>query len=61
MDKPRAKNNHERKGVRYSREFKLEAIGLLDSGQITPAQLALQLGVARSKLYSVARSIKQLR
>ena len=51
MGKPRAKSNPERKRAQYSREFKLEAIRLLDSGQVPPAQLALQLAVARNKLY----------
>ncbi|HSB96545.1 MAG TPA: transposase [Spongiibacteraceae bacterium] len=51
MGKPRAKSNPERTRMRYSREFKLEAIRLLESGQMPVAQLALQLGVARNKLY----------
>jgi transposase len=39
------------KRTRYSKEFKLEAIRLLDSGQKSAVQLALELGVRRNQLY----------
>ena len=37
--------------VRHSREFKLEAVRLLELGQKSPTQLALELGVRRNQLY----------
>ncbi len=39
------------KRVRFSKEFKLEAVRLLDLGQKSAAQLALELGVRRNQLY----------
>jgi transposase len=36
---------------RYSREFKLEAVRLLDEGNQPASELALQLGVKRTLLY----------
>lgn len=39
------------KRVRFSKEFKLEAVRLLDLGQRSAAQLALELGVRRNQLY----------
>jgi len=36
---------------RYSREFKLEAVRLLEAGQKPAADLARELGVPRNKLY----------
>jgi transposase-like protein len=35
----------------YSREFKLEAVRLLERGEKPAAELARELGVARNKLY----------
>lgn len=35
----------------YPREFKLEAVRLLDRGEKPAAQLARELGVARNRLY----------
>lgn len=35
----------------FSREFKLEAIRLMDAGDKKPAELARELGVPRNKLY----------
>lgn len=35
----------------YSRDFKIEAVRLLELGGISAAQLARDLGVARPKLY----------
>jgi transposase len=37
--------------VRFSKEFKLEAVRLLDLGQKSAVQLALELGVRRNQLY----------
>lgn len=42
---------------RYSREFKLEAVRLLEAGQKPAADLARELGVARNKLYRWQREI----
>jgi transposase len=39
------------KRVRFSKEFKLEAVRLLDLGQKPAVQLALELGVRRNQLY----------
>jgi transposase len=39
------------KRVRFSKDFKLEAVRLLDLGQKSAAQLALELGVRRNQLY----------
>jgi transposase len=36
---------------KISREFKLEAVRLLELGEKPVAQLALELGIARNKLY----------
>lgn len=35
----------------FTREFKLEAIRLLDSGEKKPADLARELGIPRNRLY----------
>lgn len=37
--------------VRYSKEFKIEAIRLLESGEKTGSELAMELGVKRTLLY----------
>lgn len=39
------------KRQRFSKEFKLEAVRLLELGQKSAAQLALELGVRRNQLY----------
>lgn len=51
MGKERTKVNAERKRQRFSREFKLEALRLLELGQKPGAQLALELGIRRNQLY----------
>jgi transposase len=43
--------NSERKRQRFSVEFKREAVRLLENGQKPATQLALELGVARNRLY----------
>lgn len=45
------KINPERKRQRFSAEFKREAVRLLELGQKPATQLALELGVARNRLY----------
>ncbi len=47
----KVKTNPERKRVRFSKEFKLEAVRLLELGQKPGSQLALELGIARNQLY----------
>ena len=37
--------------VRHSREFKLEAVRLLELGQKSASELALELGIRRNQLY----------
>lgn len=44
---------------RYSREFKLEAVRLLEAGQKPAADLARELGVARNKLYRWQKEIAE--
>ena len=51
MGKRNDKVNPQRKRVRFTKEFKLEAIRLLDRGEKPAAQLALELGVARNQIY----------
>lgn len=47
----KAKINPERKRVRFSKEFKLEAIRMLEEGKKPASQLAMELGIARNQLY----------
>ena len=51
MEKNIGKQNSERKRARFSKEFKLEAVRLLELGQEPATQLALELGIARNQLY----------
>jgi transposase len=46
-----SKVNPQRKRQRFTKEFKLEAVRLLELGQRPATQLALELGVARNRLY----------
>jgi len=39
------------KRKRYTREFKLEAVRLLEEGRKPPADLACELGIQRNQLY----------
>lgn len=39
------------KRKRYSKEFKLEAVRLLDEGKKSPADIARELGIQRGLLY----------
>lgn len=49
--KEASKVNPERQRQRFSAEFKREAVRLLELGQKPATQLALELGVARNRLY----------
>lgn len=51
MGKPFEKINPERKSARFAKEFKSEAVRLLELGQNPGTQLALELGIARNQLY----------
>ena len=51
MGKQTKKVDPGRKRARYTKEFKFEAVRLLEQGEKTGAQLALELGVARNQLY----------
>lgn len=42
---------------RFTREFKLEAVKLLELGQRPAAQLALELGIRRNMLYKWQREL----
>jgi transposase len=50
-NKQAIKINPQRRRARYSREFKLEAVRLLELGQKPATQLALELGIGRNRLY----------
>ncbi len=39
------------KRKRYSKEFKLEAVRLLEEGKRPPVELARELGIQRNQLY----------
>jgi transposase len=51
MGKERTKVNPERQRQRFSKEFKLEAVRLLELGQKPGTQLSLELGIRRNLLY----------
>lgn len=59
MGKPKNKINPERQRLRFTKEFKLEAVRLLELGQQPATQLALELGVARNQLYKWQEQVKQ--
>jgi hypothetical protein len=51
MGKEVQKVNSERQRQRYSKEFKLAAVKLLQAGNKPATQLALELGIRRNLLY----------
>jgi transposase len=57
MGKERSKVNPDRQRQRYNREFKLEAVRLLELGQKPATQLALELGIRRNLLYKWQREL----
>jgi transposase len=59
MDKGSRKANAERQRQRYSKEFKLTAVKLLQAGNKPATQLALELGVRRNLLYKWAEVLHQ--
>ena len=52
------KLNTEHQRQRFTREFKLEAVKLLELGQKPATQLALELGVQRGQLYKWQAQVK---
>jgi transposase len=58
MGKERTKVNPDRRRQRHSREFKLEAVRLLELGQKPAAQLALELGIRRNQLYKWQKDLR---
>lgn len=46
------------KRTSYSKEFKVEAVRLLEIGDKKPADLARELGVSRNKLYQWREQLK---
>lgn len=59
MGKEVHKVNVERQRQRYSREFKIAAVKLLQSGNKPATQLALELGIRRNLLYKWAEVLNQ--
>jgi transposase len=51
MAKAAQKVNPERKRARFNKEFKLEAVRLLELGEKPGTQLALELGIARNAIF----------
>lgn len=58
MGKERTKVDEGRQRQRYHREFKLEAVRLLELAQKSAAQLALELGIRRNLLYKWQRDLR---
>ncbi|WP_035382839.1 transposase [Ferriphaselus sp. R-1] len=56
--KVKGKVNPERQRQRFSAEFKREAVRLLELGQKPGTQLALELGVARNRIYKWQAQLK---
>lgn len=59
MGKEVQKVNAERKRQRYSKEFKLAAIKLLQSGTKPGTLIAMELGIQRNLLYKWAETLKR--
>ncbi len=59
MGKEIQKVNAERKRQRYSKEFKLAAIKLLQSGTKPGTLITMELGIRRNLLYKWAEALKR--
>jgi transposase len=59
MGKEIQKVNAERKRQRYSKEFKLAAVKLLQSGTKPGTLIAMELGIQRNLLYKWAETLKR--
>ena len=51
--------NPQRQRTRFSKEFKLEAVRLLELGQKPATRLALELGIQRNRLYKWQEQLKK--
>jgi transposase len=60
MGTPNQKVNPERQRARFTKEFKLEVVRLLELGQKPASQLALELGVARNQLYKWQAQLRKI-
>jgi transposase len=58
MGKERTKVNPGRQRQRFNKEFKLEAVRLLELGQKPGTQLALELGIRRNLLYKWQKELQ---
>lgn len=58
MGKPKETHNPQRRRTRFNKEFKLEAVRLLELGQKPATQLALELGINRNQLYKWQEQLK---
>jgi len=58
MGKARRAVNPERVRQRFNREFKLEAVRLLELGEKPATQLAMELGIPRNRLYKWQKDLK---
>lgn len=59
MGKEIQKVNAERKRQRFSKEFKLAAVKLLQSGAKPGTLIAMELGIQRNQLYKWAETLKR--
>jgi transposase len=55
MERP--KKNPQRVRARYTKEFKLEAVRLLQLGQKPATELALEFGIRRNQLHKWAEDV----
>jgi len=60
MGKEIQKVNAERERQRYSKEFKLAAVKLLQSGTKPGTLIAMELGIQRNLLYKWAEALMEL-
>jgi transposase len=60
MGKTVSKANPERQRNRFSKEFKLEAVRLLELGQKPATDLAMELGIARNQLYKWQKQLGKI-
>jgi len=58
MGKERTKVNVDGRRQRFNKEFKREAVRLLELGQKPASQLALELGIRRNLLYKWQRDLR---
>jgi transposase len=58
MGKERTKVNVGQQRQRFNKEFKLEAVRLLELGQKPATQLSLELGIRRNLLYKWQRDLR---